>query len=160
MRQPSIGRLIALMIGATVVLLLTIDTAMACRFFLRRPSHIACSPVMTCPPVIACPLPCSTENEVVVHYDACSSICGEPIYDNSCVSGCEGGEVVVGTEIVGTEYEPDANIVQPAQPTPAIVPEVKADDSLSEVPAADDADIAPAGHCPMNSTRCQTTRTS
>ena len=143
MRQPSIGRLIALMIGATVVLLLSIDTALACRFFHRRSSYVVCSPVVTCPPVMSCPTPCATVYGGTSDCGTCSTVYGGPIYDSGCVdgcvSGCEGGEV-----IVDSTYEPAATVVQPEEPTPALVPDVDSNDSLSEIPADDDAEIAPA----------------
>lgn len=108
MRQPSIGRLIALMIGATVVLLLSIDTALACRLFHRRSSYVACSPVVTCPPVMSC----ATVYGGTSDCGTCSTVYGGPIYDSGCVdgcvSGCEGGD-----PIVDSAYEPAPIVVQP-----------------------------------------------
>ena len=81
MRRPSVGRLISLLLGATVVVLLTIDTTMACRFFLR---HRVCDP---CPVVAPCPAPvtcCTTAPSVVVVDSGC---CGETIVDSCCAEG-------------------------------------------------------------------------
>jgi hypothetical protein len=117
MRQPSIGRLIALAFSVTVILLLTIDTSLACRFFLRR--HYS-----ACPPVAYYPAPC----EVVV--DCCSGPVvthHRVVYDNCCVDG----QVVVEGPVV------DETVKAPAtkQPTPA-APDIDAVDNLSEVPEA------------------------
>ncbi len=123
MRRPSIGRLIAVLFTATIVSFLSIDTTLACRFFMRR--H-ACAP---CPPVAACaPMSC---------YSAPAS-CGDVIY-SSC------GEVVISSRVVDSSCEPsccgEAGVMEsvPATPTPAESSRAPA----PPAPSADQTNVLP-----------------
>ncbi len=57
MRRVSIGRLIFIGLAVTVVSLMGIDTARACRWLWRH-HRAPCPEVVYCPPVIVCPSPC------------------------------------------------------------------------------------------------------
>lgn len=155
MRRPSIGRLIAMALAATIVCFFTIDTTMACRFLLRHRHFAPCAPVAvvdTCETTFAPPAP------PVVMGDSCCSdpCCGETVVSGPVVesSGCCGGEVVgdVITEMAPPEppitdtpvppTPPTTDGPTPADPATAPAPEVDepaTDEPVTDEPAEDDS---------------------
>lgn len=140
MRRPNVGRLIALLFVATVVTLLAIDTAMACRFFSRHSAvsscpPVWCPPVTSCPPVVECP-PVSCCSDQIVYGDVVESSyypSGETVIDSGCCGSVVSGPVDGGSI---TPVEPMSAEPSPS-PTPA-VPEPPAEDGDNEL--MDDAD--------------------
>ncbi len=137
MRQPTIGRLIALLTGATVVLLLTIDTTMACRFLLRHRYHSPCRPMPVCR--VAPPVSCG---EVIV---SDSMTCGQPV--DGC---CGAGEVIIDSHIIDGQVI-EGDVIQHT-PTPSVVPNNNTaqdvddlpDTTATPAPMPNDVDATPA----------------
>jgi hypothetical protein len=126
MRQPKIGRLIALLIGVTVVVLLTIDTTMACRFFMRRHYSFHCAPAVSYHHVYG-PAHCETmiSGPVVYGHSTYDECCPGPVYS----SGYSSGGYIQGAPVEGTVISP------PSAPPPPVVPRAAEGAGTSEVPS-------------------------
>jgi hypothetical protein len=125
MRQPTIGRLIALLTGVTVLVLLTIDTTMACRFFMRRHYYSLCPPAVSyhatgpahCESIVSGPISYGYSR-----YNDCS-------VPQPCPSGGYSGGHYNGMPVEGRVIEPT-----PTPPRPPIQPD-SAGSGTSEVPS-------------------------
>lgn len=134
MRRPSIGRLMAMALAATIVCFLTIDTTMACRFLLRHRHFAPCVPVAP----VEC---CDTVAAPVVEVAPC---CGETVIEGPVVyqdSTCCGGEVV--GEAVPADLGPPAPPAESTEPTPADPPADTTPDVAPEEPADEAAATEP-----------------
>jgi hypothetical protein len=111
MRRPTVGRLIAASFAVTLVILIAIDTTMACRFFSRH--HVAVSYVSDtcCPPVVSCPpVDCGP---TIICGEVIGSSCSSVPYETTVDSSCCGGETVISGPVEGTITSPS-----PTPPTP------------------------------------------
>ena len=135
MRRLTIGRVIGVAFLATVVSLLSIDTAQACRFLWRFRN--ACAPVICCPPVevvdvvsTCCPTPvdctvstcspCPTVCEVPT-CSPCASTCGDVLVVDGCTmaSSCEPIVEPYPAEPMEVEPEPAVEEAAPDECPPS-----------------------------------------
>ena len=149
MRRPSVGRLIAMLTAVTVVLLLSIDTTMACRFLWRHricdPAPLVARCVAAAPSSTCCapPVDCCAPAPVV------GDCCGSVITGEFIPGGYSTDGVIIGESYSGGETIISETPIESAEPAPVVAEPAKATEATEAVePAAaeeeaDDDDAMP-----------------